>query len=220
MDYAVIKQMIDDEIIDFDKLLLKNYKKIGLTEIESFLLIELHKQKKTGETVISPTKLVKKLTISEDKVFSTLDNLITKKYLTIRLVKQENEKETEDFSLDNTIQKLIDVYKAEIRDNIIRNDKTYNTVEEEIVDIIEQQFQKQLKPLDIELIQRWVNEDNYSVDLIKRAILDAVKANKSTLGYVDGVLLKRSKNTNKSQKTYKPEKSEALKAFFDSWEQK
>lgn len=219
MEYAIIKKMIEDEIVDFDKLLLQNYKKIGLTEIEAFLLIELHKQRKTGETVISPSKLVKKLTISEDKVFSTLDNLITKQYLTIRLVRQENDKETEDFSLDNTIHKLIDVYRTNIKNNIVNSDKTYATVEEEIVDIIEQQFQKQLKPLEIELIQKWVNEDNYSLDLIKKSILDAVKANKSTLSYVDGVLLKRSKNMSKSKKQYKPEKSEALKAFFDSWEQ-
>lgn len=220
MDYAVIKKLIEEEILDFDKLLLKNYKKIGLSEIEAFLLIELHHQRKAGDTVISPSKLVKKLTISEDRLFTLLDALITRKYLVIRIVKQANEKESEDFSLDNTVAKLIDVYQASIKHEIVQPDKTYETIEEEIVDIIENQFQKQLKPLEIELIQKWVNEDHYSVDLIKRSILDALKANKSTLSYVDGVLLKRSKNIEKAKKTYKNDKSEALKAFYDSWEQK
>ncbi len=220
MDYAIIKQMIEDEIIDFNKLLLQNYKKIGLTEIEAFVLIELHNQRKTGKTVISPSKLVKKLTISEEKLFSILDGLIIKKYLSIHLVKDKDKKETEDFSLDNTIYKLIEVYKTSIKNSIIHSDNLYETIEEEIVDILEKQFQRQLKPLEIELIQKWINEDNYSVETIKRAILDAIKANKSSLSYVDGVLLKRSKNKNKQKKVYKPEKSEALKAFFDSWEQK
>ena len=220
MDYAIIKQMIQDEIIDFNKLLLQNYKKIGLTEIEAFVLIELHKQRKTGETVISPSKLVKKLTITEEKLFGVLDALIQKQYLAIRLVKEKGNKETEDFSLDNTIHKLVDVYRTSIKNTIIHSERTYDTVEEEIVDIIENQFQKQLKPLEIELIQKWVSEDQYSIDLIKTSILDAVKANKSSLSYVDGVLLKRSKNIAKSKKQYNPEKSEALKAFFDSWEQK
>ena len=40
MDYAVIKKLIEEDIIDFDKMLLKNYKKIGLSEIEAFLLKE------------------------------------------------------------------------------------------------------------------------------------------------------------------------------------
>lgn len=220
MDYAIIKQMVKDEIIDFNKLLLQNYKKIGLTEIEAFVLIELHNQRKTGKTVISPSKLVKKLTISEEKLFSILDGLVIKQYLSIHLVKDKDKKETEDFSLDNTIFKLIEVYKTGIKNSIIHSDNLYETIEEEIVDILEKQFQRQLKPLEIELIQKWINEDNYSVEIIKRSILDAVKANKTSLSYVDGVLLKRSKNKTKSKKVYKPEKSEALKAFFDSWEQK
>lgn len=220
MDYALIKKMIEDEIVDFDKLLLNNYKKIGLTEIEAFVLLELHKQRRFGDTVISPTKLVKKLTIDEELLFNTLDGLIKKEYLRIHIVKNEEGKESEDFTLDNTINKLVDVYLAAIKLEITNNPQSYETAEEEVVDIIEKQFQKQLKPLEIELIQKWINEDHYSIDLIKKAIIDALKANKSTLSYVDGVLLNRSKNLAKSKKQYKPEKSEALKAFFDSWEQK
>lgn len=221
MDYAIIKKLIEEDILDFDKMLLKNYKKIGLSEIEAFLLIELHRQKKDGETFISPTRLVKKLTISEDKLLKVLDGLIAKKYLVIRLVKHDNEKETEDFSLDNTVSKLMDIYKTQIRLEVTNSTHIYETKEEEVVDVLETQFQKQLKPLEIELIQKWINEDNYTVDEIKRAILDAIKANKTSLSYVDGMLLKRSKINKKPEKAqYNPEKSEALKAFFDSWEQK
>jgi len=221
MDYAVIKKLIEENIIDFDKMLLKNYKQIGLSEVEAFLLIELHSQKKSGVTFISPSKLTKKLTLPEDKVLKLLDGLIQRKYLVIRLIKQANNKETEDFSLDVTVEKLIDVYKTKIKHEIIDSEKIYDTVEEEIVDLLENQFQKQLKPSEIELIQQWINQDNYSLDDIKKALLDSVRANKTSISYVDGVLLKRSKNTHaKTKKKYKPEKSEALKAFYDSWEQK
>lgn len=221
MDYAVIKKLIEDDIIDFDKMLLKNYKQIGLSEVEAFLLIELHNQRKSGVTFISPTKLTKKLTLPEDKVLKLLDGLIQRKYLVIRLVKQANVKETEDFSLDVTIERLIEIYKTKIKLEITNSDKTYDTVEEEIVDLLENQFQKQLKLSEIEVIQQWINKDNYSLDDIKRALLDAVRANKTSISYVDGVLLKRTKNTHaKTRKKYNPEKSEALKAFYDSWEQK
>jgi|AntAceMinimDraft_17_1070374.scaffolds.fasta_scaffold04571_4 DNA replication protein len=221
MDHAIIKRLIDEDIIDFDKLILKNYKKIGLSEIEAFLLIELNNQKKIGETFISPTKLVKKLTIPEDKLITLLDGLMQRKYVVIRLVKIDG-KEKEDFSFENTIVKIINIYKSKIQLEITDSQKTYDTVEEEIVDLLENQFQKQLKPLEIELIQKWVNEDNYSLAEIKRAILDAVKSNKSSISYVDGVLLKRTKNSKIAAKKKKltPGKSEALKAFYDSWEQK
>ncbi|MBI9010271.1 MAG: DnaD domain protein [Tenericutes bacterium] len=220
MDHAIIKRLIDEEIIDFDKLILKNYKQIGLSEIEAFLLIELNNQKKTGETFISPSKLVKKLTISEDKLITILDGLMQKKYLVIRLVIVDG-KEKEDFSFEHTIINLINIYKEKIESEITDSQKVYNTVEEEIVDLLEQQFQKQLKPLEIELIQKWVHEDNYSLEEIKAAILDAVKANKTSISYVDGVLLKRTKNTKTgAKKKLSQGKSEALKAFYDTWEQK
>jgi DNA replication protein len=220
MDHAIIKRLIDEDIIDFDKLILKNYKQIGLSEIEAFLLIELNNQKKAGETFISPSKLVKKLTIPEEKLISLLDGLMEKKYIVIRLVKVDG-KEKEDFSFENTIVKVINIYKGKIKLEITDSQKTYNTIEEEIVDLLEEQFQKQLKPLEIELIQKWVSEDNYSLVEIKRAILDAVKSNKSSISYVDGVLLKRAKNSKTApKKKLSSGKSEALKAFYDSWEQK
>ncbi len=221
MDYAIIKKLADEGLIDFQKMLLKHYKSIGLSEIEAFLLIELHEQKIAGDHFISPSKLMKKLTIPEEKLLQLLDGLIARKYVTIRLVKQEGKKETEDFSLDNTLIKLTDVYKNMIKHDVVRSDKTFDSPEEEIVSLLEEHFQKQLKPLEIELIQKWVHEDQYDLALIKRAILDALKANKSSISYVDGVLLKRSKNISQKQsKTYRGEKSEALKAFYDSWEQK
>lgn len=219
MDQAIIKRLIDEGIIDFDKLLLRNYKQIGLSEVEAFLLIELNNQKKTGDTLISPSKLTKKLTLPEERVTNLLDTLIQRNYISIRLVKTED-KEKEDFSFETTLNKLVDVYKSKIKFDITHSTKTYDTIEEEIVDLLENQFQKQLKPADIELIMKWVNEDKYSLAEIKNAVVDAVKSNKSTLGYIDAVLLKRSKNRNKPKKKYKPEKSEALKAFYDSWEQK
>lgn len=220
MDHAIIKKLIDENIIDFDKLLLRNYKQIGLSEVEAFLLIELNNQKKHGDTFISPSRLQKKLTIPEDRLISLLDALMKREYLKIRLVKNGG-KETEDFSFDQTIEKIIQVYKGKIKREITESDKTYNSLEEEIVDIIETHFQKQLRPLEIELIQKWVNEDKYSLEEIKRALLDAVKSNKSSISYIDGVLLKRARSkTSKKQKKYNPEKSEALKAFYKSWEQK
>ncbi|MCK5731594.1 MAG: DnaD domain protein, partial [Tenericutes bacterium] len=122
---------------------------------------------------------------------------------------------------DNTVAKLIEVYKSQIKKEVTKSDRIFDSIEEEIVDLLENQFQKQLKPLEIELIQKWINEDNYTVDEIKRATLDAIKANKSSISYVDGVLMKRSKNKGKQKKTkYNTEKSEALKTFFDSWEKK
>lgn len=217
MDHSIIKKLIDEDIIDFDKLIIKNYKQIGLSENEAFLLIELNNQKKMGDTYISPSRLAKKMTLKEEKIMQLLDALIQRRYINIRLIKVDG-KDTEDFGFEETIKKLIDIYKTKIKHEITSSEKTYDTFEEEVVDILESQFQKQLKPLEIELISKWVNEDRYDIIDIRKAILDAVKSNKSSISYIDGVLVKRSKNKKKtSNKKYNPDKSEALKAFYDTW---
>jgi len=221
MDLMLTKKMIEDEIIDFDKLVLKNYKAIGLSEIEAFVIIELHHQMKQGNTFLNPSKIIKNITISKDELLEILDSLMKRQFLSIRLKKQKNGKETEIFLLDDTIQKILNNYANSINDELINQPKQYATNAEEIVDLVETQFQKQLTPLEVEIIQKWLDEDKFDILDIKKALLDAIKANKTSLSYVDGVLLRRRlKQNKKSETTYDPDKSAALKAFFDSWDKK
>ncbi len=221
MDYLLVKKLIDDGIIDFDKMIIKNYKAIGLSEVEAFIILELHQQMKQGNTFLNPTKIIKNITITKDDLLIILDGLIKRQYLSIRLKKTKSGKETEIFLLDDTIQKILVNYQLTIKNEMINQPKKFATNAEEIVDLIESQFQKQLTPLEIEIIQKWLDEDKFDFLDIKKALLDAIKANKTSLSYVDGILIKRrQKAKNASEVNYDPQKSEALKVFFDSWDKK
>ena len=220
MEPILIKKLMAEEIIDFPKLVLKNYKKIGLSEIEAFVIIELYNQVQVGNTFLNPSKIIKNITIDKDQLLTILDGLIKRQYLSIQLKKTKSGKETEVFHLDGTIQKIIDQYQIQIKHELISADKEYDTVEEELVDVIETHFQKQLTPLELEIISKWVHEDQFPLLDIKKGLLDAVKANKLSLSYVDSMLIKRKNKKTKTEAdvTYNPEKSEALKTFFNSWE--
>ncbi|MBU1144846.1 MAG: DnaD domain protein [Firmicutes bacterium] len=221
MDYNLAKKLIEDDILDFQKMMFKNYKFIGLSEIEAFIIIELHNQMRQGNTFLNPSKIIKNITISKDELLTILDSLIKKGYLSIQLKKTKSGKDTEIFFLDGTIQKILLYYQKVIKDEIINQPKKYETNEEELVDMIESQFQKLLTPLEIEIIQKWLSEDHFEMLEIKKALLDAIKANKYSISYVDSILIKRRAKLKKSSDVvYNPEKSEALKAFFDSWEKK
>ncbi len=220
MEYQLVRKLVDDEIIDFNELILKNYRDIGLTEIEAFVIIELHQQMRQGNTFLNPTRIQKNLTIDKENLLEILSGLIKRQYLSIRLKKTKSGKETEIFSLDDTIQKIINNYLNKIRDDLINSPKQYATNAEEVVDLIETQFQKQLTPLEVEIIQKWLDEDKFDIMDIKKALLDAIKANKNSLSYVDGILLRRKAKAKKETEkvTYDPEKSAALRTLFDSWE--
>ncbi|MDZ4196613.1 MAG: DnaD domain protein, partial [Candidatus Izemoplasmatales bacterium] len=78
--------------------------------------------------------------------------------------------------------------------------------------------QRQLTPIDIEIIKKWLIEDHYDLVLIKQAIIDTVKANKTSISFVDTLLMKKSKKKAKpSDATYSEQKPIALQSFFDSW---
>ncbi len=83
--------------------------------------------------------------------------------------------------------------------------------------MLEKNFQKQLKPIEVELIIKWVNEYKYTKEDIKEAIFMAVKAHKYSISYLDGVLLQKRQIDQgvKVRKTNK-KKSTVLKEFLES----
>ncbi|NLZ61659.1 MAG: DnaD domain protein [Acholeplasmataceae bacterium] len=221
MDYLLVKRLLMEDVLDFDKLILKNFKAIGMSELEAIVIIELNNQTKRGNTFLSPAKLGKNLSMSQEKLLAILDQLLKKKLLTIQIKKGKNGKETEVFLLDNIIEKIFVNYQNQLKDELINKPKQYESNADEVVDLIETYFQKQLKPLEVELIQKWLDEDKFAVLDIKKALLDAVKANKFNLSYVDSVLRKRRLKEKKTTEVrYDVDKSELLKGLFDSWDKK
>ena len=219
MNYSLLKKLIEQGIVDHSKLILNNFRAIGLTEVEAFILIELFNQLQKGSTYLSTTKLGKQLSVSKDDLFTLLEGLIQRQYISIFLRKNKEGKDTEFFTLDGTLKKIVEQYEIQEQAEILDDKKTDQTPHETVVNLIEEQFQKQLKPLEIELIQKWFEDDHFSLIDIRKALLDSVKAGKFSLSYVDSILIKRRTKAKKSTDvTYQTEKSEALKTFFDSWD--
>lgn len=219
MNYSLLKKLIEQGIVDHSKLILNNFRAMGLTEVEAFILIELFNQLLKGSTYLSTTKLGKQLSVSKDDLFTLLEGLIQRQYISIFLRKNKEGKDTEFFTLDGTLKRIVEQYEIQEQAEILDDKKTDQTPHEAVVNLIEDQFQKQLKPLEIELIQKWIEEDHFSLLDIRKALLDSVKAGKFSLSYVDSMLIKRRTKAKKSTDvTYHTEKSEALKTFFDSWD--
>ncbi len=176
MDLLLIKRLLQDNILDFDKLVLAKYKTVGLSETEAMLLIELRKQSMQGSTRLQPMVLSESFKLSLDHVYTVLDRLIQGGFLTIDIVKNEEGKETEVYSLEHTAQKLLSEIEKQLELERAQLSKTYATIEEAIVDLLETNLQKQLVPLEIEIIQKWVSEYHYDFLSIRQAVLDTVKA--------------------------------------------
>ncbi|MDD3712982.1 MAG: DnaD domain protein [Candidatus Izemoplasmatales bacterium] len=217
MEVMILKKMIAEGIIDFDKLLKKTYKDLGLTEMEAFLLMELNVLKVKEIHFVTPKILTKKLTITEEQAVALMDGLMQKKYLNFILIKGQNGKQKESFDIDLTYRKILEFYQNKILEEMMTSSHKYETLEEEIVELLEKNFQKQIKPLEVEMIIKWVHEYKYTKDDIKDAVFTAIKANRYSISYLDSVLLKKRQINQevKIKKTGK-KKSQVLKEFLES----
>lgn len=218
METKLIHHLLEVGILDFDKLVLSEYKNLNLSDQEAMLLIHLHKEVVTGQSKLNVERLSNQFSILPDQTYVLLDRLLQGGFLTISIQKNEEGKETETFRVNETAVKIIQEIEKRLSFQMAVESKVYETPEAAVVDLIEQSFQKQCSPIDIEIIQKWLNENKYDLLQIKQAIYDAVKASKTTLAYVDALLLRKKKKATKEKETlpYEP-KPEALKNFYDSW---
>lgn len=191
MEVHQLKRLIKKNIVDFSELLIENYHKLGLDETDTIILIKLYKLIDRNIPMINPKILSETLSISVQTTSKRLTNLIEKKFISVELVKGENGKEKEEFNMDRIIE-LIIMFDSEERSN----EELPNTSEKEIVELFESEFRKPLSPLDIQIITKWLNEENYTPDDIKEALFKAVKARKLTIKYVDTILL-QTEESNK-----------------------
>ena len=177
-------KLITSHMISFKEVLVKNYKRIKLNEIEAMVIILLYEQRKHNNEALSVKTLLPFVTLSENELSKLIVNLVERGYIYLTF---DNDA-TEKFSLEPTIERLGECLAVEHS-----NEKNESSLEvSQVVTLIENSFQKQLSPSDIIYVQKWVNE-NYSYDQIRNAVLESLKLKKMNIKYVDAVLIGRSK---------------------------
>jgi len=216
MELLFVKKLIDDHLLDFDKLLKKTYRQIGLKEIEAFFLMELYTLRHKGISSINPTVLSEHLSLNETELTELLDSMMQREYLSFEIIENKEGLTSESFSLDQTIIKIINYYQSYIEEDIVKTNSVSDTDENEIAEILETQLQRQLKPIEVEIIIKWIKDYHYDKTQIKSAIIEAVKSGKTSISYIDGILLKKSKNKETTVIKTNRKKSKILKDFLES----
>lgn len=203
MEIKELKRFIEKNIVDFSELLLNNYYKLGLDETDAVILIKLRYLMNKNVPFISPKQLSETLSISSQTTAKRLNALIDKEILRLELVRGENGKERESYSLDRIYELIL----------LSDEPKEKMTKEKELVELFETEFNKPLSVLDIQTITKWLNEDKYTFDQIKDALFLAVKARRKSIKYVDGILLKEAEAP---KKVYK--KTNLMRDLHKIWE--
>ncbi len=172
-----IAKLIKSKTISFNEMMIRYYKKLGLNEVETMVLMHLYMQQEDS-SVLSVGDIKDNVSISENELSNLIVNLIQKGF--IELLIDDTGKET--YNLNPVVEKLGNI----IEGNSENENNNVGDVQE-ITSYIETSFGRVLNNNDLKLVNEWINQ-GYSVEEIKEAVILSLRAKKTHLKYVDAIL--------------------------------
>ncbi|MBR2828400.1 MAG: DnaD domain protein [Bacilli bacterium] len=161
--------------------LLKNYKKFNV-ELDCFLFL-IYLYNLGNKTLFNPNLFSKELNMDLSMVMSFVDDLTEKKLIRVEVLKNDKGLMEEVIVLDDFYNKLT---------YLIMGEKTDNS-SSTIYSVIENEFGRTLSSIEVTIINAWL-EHQFSEELIKEALKEAVFNGVTNLRYIDRILYEWEKD--------------------------
>lgn len=185
--------------------LLRNYKRLNISEMELVLLLHLiTKIQLSKDSFPSCEELANYMTIDSLTIKAVIASLIEKGILVVdRKFDIVSGDWINYYSLHGLFLKLADLWVLETKDEKKHSQKQ-KPIEKEILGQLyksfEREFGRLLSPMEISQIAEWYKGDKHSPELIYEALKRAVLRNVLNFKYVDSILRDWARNNIKTVK--------------------
>lgn len=170
------------------QLLFKYYARIGLTEEDCMLLLQVYTFLQQGVVFPTPEQLAERMTLTVSECTEKLRKLVRRRMLSLEQQKDENcGLYSESYSLEPLWEKLVEVYIEE------NEGEPSQAAEDRLYALFEEEFGRPLSPIEGETLTMWIDEDRHSAELIKAALQEAVLSGKLNFRYIDRILFEWQK---------------------------
>lgn len=193
-----VKEILQNRDILIPRLLLLNYRKIGLSSDEFSFVVYLI----NSNFIFNPKQISDDLGISLNDVMSCMESLASKGMVKLEIKKNGNIR-NEQISLDGLFDKLSYLL-------ISAEDQEKETT---IYDIFEKEFGRTISPMEYEIIGAWL-ENGTSEETIILALKEATYNGVNNLRYIDKIIsewnkkgIKTAQDVEKSRMSFKQKKS-------------
>lgn len=196
--------------LHFPQILLTNYKKLNISDIELIVLIYLLN---CETSTYNPKEISQALDIKITLVLELINNLIEKGIISLDIIKINNIR-NEVINLDLLYEKLaFSIIKASKEET--KNDNLF--------EIFEQELGRGLTPMEFEIINGWLEID-YPEEIIICALKEATYNGVSNFRYIDRVLyewhkkgIKTKEDVEKNKREFKKQKTSSVELFDYDW---
>lgn len=182
----VLLKLLQDGDTSIPNFLLDNYAKMGMTNDEFLLYLQIKKEQARGNGFPPMDKLAASLGINSQTLFATIQSLQDKKMLEIKQRRDGQGQLTDFYDFSLFYQKLIALLDGKAA-KVVETKSQADT--NNIYDQIQVEFGRSLSPIEIETITQWINNDHFAPDLIRLALKEAVLNQAYNLKYMDRILL-------------------------------
>lgn len=162
---------------------LQHYKDFNL-KLEEFIFL-MYLYNLGNKFIFDPGKFSVELNIELMDVMNYVGVLTEKHFIRVEVLKNEKGLMEELVIMDEFYNKLSMF-------TIDQVNKTSNSENSNIFEIIEKEFGRTLSPMEFEIIKAWL-DGGFSEELIKEAIREATMNNVSNLRYIDKILFEWGK---------------------------
>lgn len=181
--------------VNVPHLFLTSYVRLGLSETEAMLLIQLmtfiQRENKDFPTLV---ELRARLAASEDVVIKSWQRLLTEGFLSIEEGQDAlSGVRYERYNLDALYAKLAAVW-VEDNGEPYKEKPRKPEQEKNLFSVFEKEFGRPITPMELETISGWLDQDGYREELILAALKEAVFAGKVHFRYIDRILLDWQRN--------------------------
>ncbi|MCP3025889.1 DnaD domain-containing protein [Halobacillus sp. A5] len=172
-------QAVLDSQISIPRVLLLEYRSLGIAEKELVTILQIHQFRLDGNSFPTPNEITSVTSFTEEECSKILRSLIQKQLLSIEQKDQEGMVGNECYSLEPLWEKLFQLPKKQ---------KDFSSQPDNLFPLFEQEFGRPLSPFEIENINIWLDQEEQEPALIKAALREAVLMGKLNFKYIDRIL--------------------------------
>ncbi|MCK9471534.1 MAG: DnaD domain protein [Bacilli bacterium] len=180
--------LIKNNLIQFDRLIIEQYYKLGIDEVDTIILIRLNDLLRKNNHILNDELLAESMKINKNELGKRIVNLVKNGFITLELSTIDSK---EIFNLDETYKRLALILSGS---NEKKKEESFKQQIKDTVELLEKELKKILSPLELEMVQRWYIDDKYCEDEISDAILKTLKYKNRGVTYIDRLLQANRRN--------------------------
>ena len=172
--------LIKNQVIDFDKLVLEKYFCLDLDEVDAIILIKINELIKYKKT-LDAASVASKMSIDVNQVSKKIVSLVERGYVSLDISDCG-----EVINLDGIYNHLATLLDLDDNNN---EEISKTNIVKKVAEDFATYFGKTPSAMDLQMINHWIIDDEYSYEVVSEAIKTCAMKKKIGSRFVDAYLM-------------------------------